>query len=115
MASVRALRARTTGFLLAGLLVAFVLAGLVSGFADSDPDGLEKVAQDKGFLQTAQDHALSDSPLADYGVSGIDNERLSVGLAGLIGVTITFVFGLGLFLLVRRARRNAAPAVTDRG
>jgi len=97
---------RRTGFLLAGLLVALVLAGLVSGFASSSPDGLEKVAQDKGFLATAEDSALAESPLADYGVSGVDNERLSTGLAGVIGVGITFAFGLGLFALVRRGRRT---------
>lgn len=95
---------KRNGFLLAGLLVALVLAGLVSGFASSSPDGLEKVAQDKGFAETAEDSALADSPLADYGVSGVENERLSTGLAGVIGVGITFAFGLGLFALVRRGR-----------
>jgi hypothetical protein len=99
---------RRGGFLLAGLLVALVLAGVVSGFASSNPDGLEKVAEDKGFAETAKDHTLSDSPVADYGVAGVDNERISTGLAGVIGVGITFAFGLGLFTLVRR-RGNAQP------
>ena len=95
---------KRNGFLLAGLLVALVLAGVVSGFASSSPDGLEKVAEDQGFAGTAEDSALADGPLADYGVSGVENERLSTGLAGVIGVGITFAFGLGLFALVRRGR-----------
>ena len=102
---------RRNGFLLVGLLVALLLAGVVSGFASSSPDGLEKVAQDQGFADTAEDSALSDSPVADYAVEGVEDERLSTGLAGVIGVTITFAFGLGLFARVRR--RGDAPAEPD--
>lgn len=95
-------------FLAAGLLVALVLAGLVSGYADSDPDGLNKVAIDKGFADTETPHALADSPLAGYGIQGVDNDRASVGLAGVLGVGITFAFGLGLFALVKRRRPQDA-------
>lgn len=104
-------RKQLIAFLAAGLLVACVLAGLVSGFADSDPDGLNKVAIDQGFADTEKPHDLADSPLAGYAVKGVDNERLSTGLAGLAGVGITFVVGLGIFATVRLVRRNPeAPA-----
>ena len=66
--------------------VALLLAFFVSPEASSSPDGLEKVATDKGFIDTGTDHALADLPTADYGVEGVDNERLSTGLAGIIGV-----------------------------
>ena len=92
-------------FLIAGLLVTIGLALVVSGFASSSPDGLEKVAEDKGFLETAQDHLFADGPLADYAVKGVGNERLSTGLSGLIGVLITFGVGLALFALVRPCGR----------
>jgi hypothetical protein len=91
-------------FLIAGLLMAAGLALVVSGFASSSPDGLEKVAEDKGFLETAQDHLFADGPLADYTVKGVGNERLSTGLSGLIGVLITFGVGLALFALLRTMR-----------
>jgi cobalt/nickel transport protein len=97
-------------FLLAGLLVTIALALVVSGFASSSPDGLEKVAEDKGFLETARDHLFADGPLADYTVPGVGNERLSTGLSGLIGVLVTFGVGWALFALVR-ARRSGG----DRG
>ena len=97
---------RTRGFVLAGLLVALLLAGVVSGFADSDPDGLEKVAQEQGFAATAEDHALSGSPLADYGVAGIGNARLSGGLAGVAGVVLTFAVGAGVFTLTRKRQKD---------
>ena len=91
-------------FLLGGLLVAAGLALFVSGFASSSPDGLEKVARDKGFLQQARDHLFADGPLAGYTVRGIDDQRLSTGVSGLIGVLVTFGLGLALFALVRAMR-----------
>jgi cobalt/nickel transport protein len=91
-------------FLVAGLLVTAGLALVVSGFASSSPDGLEKVAGDKGFLATARDHLFADGPLADYAVRGVGNQRLSTGLSGLVGVLVTFGVGLGLFALVRAMR-----------
>jgi cobalt/nickel transport protein len=95
-------------FLLVGLLVSIGLALVVSGFASSSPDGLEKVATDKNFLETARDHLFADGPLADYAVKGVGNERLSTGLSGLIGVLVTFGVGWALFALVRalRSRRE---------
>ena len=91
-------------FLAGGLLVTVGLALVVSGFASSSPDGLERVAEDKGFLGTARDHLLADGPLADYAVKGVGNERLSTGLSGLIGVLITFGLGGALFAVVRSRR-----------
>lgn len=85
-----------------GLLVALALAGIVSFYASRQPDGLEKVAGDTGFLTTAEDHDLAGGPLADYGVEGVDDARLSVGLAGVLGVTVTLAVGGGLFWLARR-------------
>ena len=51
---------RTWVFLGAGLLVTIVVAAVASGFASSDPDGLEKVAIDQGFADTAQESAVAD-------------------------------------------------------
>lgn len=87
----------------AALLVAtLVIAGGVSYYASSNPDGLEYVAGSTGFEHTATDHASESSPLADYGVSGVENERLSGGLAGVLGVGITLVLAGGLTWVLRR-------------
>lgn len=88
--------------LLIGVLVALVLAAVVSFYASSSPDGLEKVATDKGISRSAKDHQLSDSPFADYGTKGVENSRLSNGLAGIAGVAITLALGTGLAFAVRR-------------
>ena len=89
-------------FLISGVIASLFLAGVVSFYASSHPDGLEKVAEDIGFIETAKENTNADSLLADYGVKGVDNERLSVGAAGVIGVIATGVISTGLFMLVRR-------------
>lgn len=95
-----------------GLVTSLVLAGFVSFYASASPDGLEKVAEDKGFARSAEEHANADSPLADYGVKDIDNARLSGGLAGVIGVGATVVAGTGIFWAVRRRRTDEAADVS---
>ena len=89
-------------FLIAGFIASLFLAGVVSFYASSNPDGLEKVAEDIGFIETAEDHTYAEGALADYGVKGVDNARLSTGLAGVIGVVATGVISTGIFMLVRR-------------
>jgi hypothetical protein len=89
-------------FFAGALLTSALLAGGVSFYASSSPDGLEKVAEDIGFIETAKDHAFSDFTLADYGIAGIENARLSVGLAGLIGIGATALLATVLFMLIRK-------------
>ena len=91
-------------FLLGGLLVAIGLALLVSGFASSAPDGLNKVAEDHGFATNARQHLFENGPLAGYAVKGVNGDRLSTGISGLIGVLVTFGIGLALFALLRAMR-----------
>ncbi|QKV92930.1 PDGLE domain-containing protein [Streptomyces sp. NA02950] len=97
---------------LAGLAAALLCAGVVSFYASASPDGLEKVAHDKGIDKKAEDHATKDSPLADYGVKDITDARLSGGLAGVIGVGATLAVGTGVFVVVRKRRTAAEPAET---
>ncbi|MEU8705976.1 energy-coupling factor ABC transporter permease [Streptomyces sp. NPDC048565] len=87
-----------------GLVAALLLAGFVSFYASASPDGLEKVAADKGIDEKVEEHGAADSPLADYGVKDIGNARVSGGLAGVIGVGVTIAVGSGVFWAVRRSR-----------
>ncbi|MYQ77495.1 MULTISPECIES: energy-coupling factor ABC transporter permease [unclassified Streptomyces] len=105
----------TRGLWATGLVTALVLAGFVSYYASANPDGLEKVATDKGIDKEAKEHAAKDSPLADYGVKDVSNARLSGGLAGIIGVGATLVVGSGAFYVVSRRRRTQGeePSRTD--
>ena len=102
-------RKSVVGLIIAGLIVAVLLATFVSPFASSSPDGLEKVAADKALDTEVEDHGLADGPLADYGVEGVHNERVSTGLAGLIGVAVTFAVGFGVFAVIKRVRVEPDP------
>jgi hypothetical protein len=87
--------------LVVGLLVSIVIASILSFYASSQPDGLEKVTADQSLDVNAVDSANSDSALADYGVAGVENERVSAFLGGLIGVAITGLAGAGLYFWLR--------------
>ncbi|MEW9528875.1 energy-coupling factor ABC transporter permease [Microbispora sp. NPDC049125] len=104
-------RAGLRPVLVGGALVAVLLAGFVSFYASSAPDGLEKVAADKGLSANAGPHHLEDAPLAGYGVKGVDDQRLSNGLAGVAGVGLTVVAGGAVFYAVRRRRRHQDRAI----
>jgi hypothetical protein len=106
-------RQRTVVWLvIAGGIASLVMAGVIAYYASPHPDGLESVAEQEGFAETAEDSALAGSPLADYGVTGIDNDRTSAGLAGLAGVAVTAALGFGLFLALR-ARRGDSGTQTQ--
>jgi hypothetical protein len=96
-------------FVLAGLSVALLAAVVVSSFASSSPDGLERVAIDEDFADSADEHALAGGPLADYSTRGVD-DRMSTAVAGLIGVAITFVVTGGAVYALRRSRRDRLAA-----
>jgi hypothetical protein len=103
---------RTMWFVLGGLAVALFLAFGVSRYASSQPDGLERVAADKGLDEGEQDHAFADSPFADYGTSGVDDSGPSTGIAGVVGVLGTFVVAGGVVWLVSVARRPRPSATS---
>jgi hypothetical protein len=100
-------RRSATAFVLGGLAVALLLAFVVSNWASSEPDGLERVAIDQGFAENATDHATAGSPLADYAVGGVDNGWLSTGLAGIVGVLLCFALAALLVLAIRWSRRRS--------
>ena len=89
-----------------GLVLSLVLAGGLSYYASSQPDGFEKSAGEIGFLDTAEESPLAGSPLAEYGVAGVENERLSGGLAGVIGVASTAAISFGIFYALRRFNKS---------
>jgi len=90
-----------------GLTISLIIAGVVSFYADSNPDGLERVAEDQGFIDNATDSANSDIFAADYGIAGVEDERLSVGLAGVLGVVVMVIVSFSLFWFLARGKKSA--------
>lgn len=102
------------GFVVLGLLVALLLAGVVSAFASANPDGLDAVtragctfnAQDEivsghCVAQQARAHGLEASPFAGYQTRGVDGAA-STGVSGVVGVLVTLGVALGLATVLRR-------------
>ncbi|WP_026423852.1 PDGLE domain-containing protein [Actinokineospora inagensis] len=113
-------KTRNLAFLLGFLAVALVLAGVVSYFADPNPDGLDHATLEgcqvvrtangeelRGscIAQNAREHNLASSPLAGYSISG---DSGTTGLAGVIGVAVTVVLAGGLFWVLRKRPGKSA-------
>ena len=104
-------------FVVVALAVAIGLGTAVSPYSSSSPDGLEKVAGEKQFLDRGKLHSIQDdSPIPDYAFPGIDNPRVATGVAGFVGTLAVFGLGYGLAYALRRrdTRRTWAPSATTR-
>jgi cobalt/nickel transport system permease protein len=86
-----------------GFVIALVVAFL-SPLADSNPDGLERVAEDQGFLSQAQDPAYTLLP--DYTVPFIESEVFTTIAAGVIGVLIVSGISFAVARLSARKRND---------
>jgi hypothetical protein len=75
-----------------GVVAAVLLVVLVSPHASPAPDGLERVAADEGFLDTASGRAGG----LEYGP-----------VTGVIGVVVVFALAAGAIALARRRRSRA--------
>lgn len=84
-----------------GLVFALALA-VASPLASAHPDGLEWVAEQKGFLEAARGSMYNLIP--DYLFPGISNEAVATILAGILGALI--VFGVALALAYSRSKRQ---------
>lgn len=94
-------------FVLAGLLAAVVFAVGVSQFSVEQPDGLETVSADAGITGSSGGSPLESGWFAHYATAGIDNEELSLAVAGITGVAVTLAVSAGVFLALReRADRR---------
>lgn len=83
-----------------GLVIALVVA-FASPLASPEPDGLERVAEDQGFIEQAQDPSYTILP--DYTIPFIQNEALTTIAAGVIGVLVVAAVGYGAARLTAKS------------
>jgi cobalt/nickel transport protein len=91
--------------LISGMVLALGIALFLSPWASSLPDGLERVAEDLGFIKKAEgpgELSGGKSPLTDYKVPGVENERWATGLAGLFGTIAIAAAAWGLARILRK-------------
>jgi len=96
--------ARGSRWIAAGLALALAVT-LFSPLASPHPDGLERVAEDKAFIDSAKDAPFEILP--DYTVPGLSNEAVTTILAGAIGVMIVAGIGYGAGRLNKSAEKSA--------
>ena len=77
-----------------GALIFALFLALLSPLASSSPDGLERVAEDKGFMEAAREAVFEVIP--DYVMPGVGNEAVATILAGIIGTLMLFGIGYGV-------------------
>ena len=94
-------------FLVTFLLVTLLIAGVGSYYASSHPDGLDFVAEKTGFIDQEKTSATSEGPFAGYSTNGIDDARLSGGVAGVAGCLLVLALAGGLAWAVRRRGSSA--------
>jgi len=92
-----------------GLGLALLLGMFLSPFASQSPDGLEKVAADKGFLQKGEVAPTLAAPIPDYAMPGIKREGAATAAAGLLGTLIAFAAACAAGALVKRMRDSKRP------
>ena len=97
----------TRRFVVGALVVALGIAGVVSYWASTAPDGLNKVAADTGVGVTEKPHAVDGSPFAGYGTAWIGDAFASKSVAGVVGVLVTLAVAVGLVRLARRRAQRA--------
>ena len=90
------------GWIVAGILVSLI-AIFISPLASGNPDGLEKVAQDLGFLNQGLGSPYQILP--DYTVPFFGETALSTVMAGIVGAVV--IAGL-IILIGRNLRRKGA-------
>ena len=84
-----------------GLLVVAAIVVVLAPLASPDPDGLERVAEDHGFLGAARDALYSIIP--DYVFPGLTGNAGTI-LAGLVGVAIVFALMMVIGRVLARRR-----------
>jgi hypothetical protein len=96
--------------LMAGIGIALVIA-LFSPLASSKPDGLERVAEDKAFVDKGEKNPPYKL-IADYAFPWVGNEGAATILGGVVGVVVVAAFVLALGVGLRAVSRRTAIAST---
>ena len=87
-----------------GLSIALLLA-VISPLASAFPDGLEKAAEELGFIDRTSEPAFSVMP--DYALPSIKDKAAATILASTLGTLILFGLGFGIARILKKKRHEA--------
>jgi cobalt/nickel transport system permease protein len=93
------------GWVVGGMIAALIVV-LLSPLASADPDGLERVAENLGFLDRGLDAPYQIIP--DYSIPFLGEAPLSTIVAGVIGALLVAALAFGVARLIRRRPAQSA-------
>ena len=94
------------GWIFAGILISLAVV-LVSPLASADPDGLERVAMDLGFINNA--HSSPFEILPDYTLPFLGETQLSTIAAGVVGMVAV----LAIAFMLGKAMQSRKPSIEN--
>ena len=98
-----------TSEILTGLGIALFVGAVLSPFASSWPDGLEKVAEHYGFITKAVEKPLAPEVIPDYEMPGIASKSVATSVAGFLGTLLLYFGGYALARGLKGSHGAAAP------
>ncbi len=99
------------GWILTGVLITLAVV-LLSPFASASPDGLERVAEDLGFINIAQTAPYEVIP--DYTIPFLGATPISTIVAGVIGVIVVLAIAFIVGCSLQTKRGLGTPSKTIR-
>lgn len=82
------------------VVIILLISGLLSLVASAWPDGLERVAENLGFINLAEQVRIAvPTPFADYSIEGLG--PIGTSIAGIIGSIVCFAVAFGIAQVVK--------------
>lgn len=98
-------KGKSIGWVVVGGLISLAVV-LISPFASADPDGLERVAEDLGFLNLAQDSPYNI--FADYVIPAFGEGGFSTIAAGVAGILIVGVLAFVIGRVIQKSKTKGS-------
>ena len=95
------MRPKDRNLIIAGVIICIVIAVLAPFIASSNPDGLEKSAEQ---ISTTEEGGIYTAPFSDYLIPVLGEGPLSGIVALIIGVLIALGLGYIAALILRRRK-----------
>lgn len=91
-----------------GLVLSLLVGVILSPFASSWPDGLERVAENYGFIQQAHETSLTPAIIPDYEMPGLHG-GWSTAAAGFLGTSVMYFAGFGMAKVLSKKKSSIYP------
>mgnify|MGYP006307462043 CR=1 FL=1 len=95
-----------------GVGLALIVGVFLSPFASGWPDGLEKVAEDLGFIDQASEEFITPEVVPDYEMPGLKGSW-STSAAGFVGTLLMYFVGFGVAKLLANPKSKKTESTHE--